>query len=92
MAAIENEKSAVQHSDDEINAVRRAPAPNIQLDHDAVAPEAIGGLYHEMPANYYRSPAFIGTLVVSLIYFNAGGWGEAYRCFRPLVSHKFQDI
>ena len=92
MAAIENEKSAVQQSDAEINAIRRAPAPNIQLHHDAVASEAIGGLYHEMPANYYRSPAFIGTLVVSSIYFNAGGWREVYRCFRPLVSHKFQDI
>jgi hypothetical protein len=72
MAAIENEKSAVQHNDAEIGPVRHAPAPIIQLHHDAVAPEAIGGLYHEMPAKYYRSPTFIGTLVVSLRYFNQG--------------------
>ena len=91
MAAIENEKSAVQHNNAEIAPVQRAPAPTIHLHHDAVAPEAIGGLYHEMPAKYYRSPAFIGTLVVSLKYVNKGGEQEADHFFRPLVLPRFLD-
>ena len=35
------------------------------LHHDVVAPEAIGGLYEEMPKGYYWSKDFIGTLIVS---------------------------
>jgi hypothetical protein len=68
MATTENEKSTPQHTDAEIGHAQHAqhaPAPAVHLHHDTVAPEAIGGLYHEMPAKYYRSPAFIGTLVVS---------------------------
>lgn len=42
-----------------------APAANVALHHDQVAPEAIGGLYAEMPKGYYRSKDFIGTLIVS---------------------------
>jgi hypothetical protein len=63
-----NEKSTIQHTDAESGTIPHAPAPVIHLHHDAVAPEAIGGLYHQMPAKYYRSPAFIGTLVVRLKY------------------------
>ena len=73
MAAMENEKLAARHNDEEIGPARHAPTTTIQLHHDAVAPEAIGGLYHEMPAKYYRSPAFIGTLVVSFNAIDAGG-------------------
>ena len=76
MAATENEKSTPQHSDAEIGHAQHAqhaPAPAVHLHHDAVAPEAIGGLYHEMPAKYYRSPAFVGTLVVSLRHPIEGG-------------------
>ena len=73
MVATENEKSTPEHTDTEIGYAQHAPAPTIHLHHDAVAPEAIGGLYHEMPVKYDRSPAFIGTLVVSLRHANEGG-------------------
>ena len=42
------------------------PEPKIALHHDAVAAEAIGGDYEEMPKGYYTSSAFIGTMVVSV--------------------------
>ena len=76
MATTENEKSTPQHTDAEIGHgqhAQHAPAPAVRLHHDAVAPEAIGGLCHKMPAKYYRSPAFIGILVVSLRHANEGG-------------------
>jgi hypothetical protein len=60
MAETENEKSTTQNTDAEIGHAQHAqhaPAPAIHLHHDAVAPEAVGGLRHEMPAKYYRSPA-----------------------------------
>jgi hypothetical protein len=42
-----------------------APAADVALHHDQVAPEAIGGLYEEMPKGYYWSKDFLGTLIVS---------------------------
>jgi hypothetical protein len=91
MATIGNEKSAIQHTDAEIGATPHAPAPAIHLHHDAVAPEAIGGLYHEMPANYYRSPAFIGTLVVRLKSISQHRKLRTNRFLRLLVLPKSQD-
>jgi hypothetical protein len=41
------------------------PAVEVALHHDRVAPEAIGGLYEEMPKGYYWSKDFLGTLIVS---------------------------
>ena len=85
MATIVNEKSAVQHTDAEIGPVHHAPPADIHLHHDAVAPEAIGGLYQEMPAKYYRSPAFIGTLVVSWRNIDELESREADKMLRPPV-------
>jgi hypothetical protein len=42
-----------------------APPPEIALRHDVIAPEAIGGIYKEMPSGYYRGVGFIGTVIVS---------------------------
>ncbi|KAK3636702.1 hypothetical protein LTR56_014003 [Elasticomyces elasticus] len=49
---------------------------DIELHHDQVAPEAIGGLQRELPANYYRSAAFIGTVVATCLAQISGylGW------------------
>lgn len=44
---------------------QHTPVVTIALHHDAVAPEAIGGLYEEMPKGYYRSKGFVGTMIVS---------------------------
>jgi hypothetical protein len=35
------------------------------LHHDHVAEEALGGTSSDLPKGYYRSPGFIGTVVVS---------------------------
>jgi hypothetical protein len=94
MAETENEKSTTQHTDAEIGHaqhVQHAPAPAIHLHHDAVAPEAIGGLYHEMPAKYYRSPAFIGTLVVSLRLPTKADNQMLTSPHRPLALLRFLD-
>lgn len=39
------------------------------LQRDVVAPEAVGGLYEEMPKGYYWSKQFIGTLIVRHFHF-----------------------
>lgn len=66
MSSTAEEKGSDNAHTDAIQPHYEHVAPtNIKLHHDAVAPEAIGGLYHEMPAGYYRSPKFIGTVVVS---------------------------
>jgi hypothetical protein len=46
------------------------------LSSSRVAPEAIGGLQQDLPRNYYRSPAFIGTLVATCLAQISGylGW------------------
>ena len=85
MATIVNEKTAVQHTDAEIGPVHHVPPTDIHLHHDAVAPEAIGGRYQEMPAKYYRSPAFIGTLIVSRRDINEHEPCEADKMLRPPV-------
>lgn len=36
------------------------------LHHDHIAEEAIGGHSGDLPPGYYRSPAFIGTVIVSV--------------------------
>jgi len=94
MAETENEKSTTQHIDAEIGHAQHAqhaPAPAIHLHHDTVAPEAIGGLYNEMPAKYYRSPAFIGTLVVSLRLPTKADNQMLTSPHRPLVLLRFLD-
>lgn len=47
-----------------------------RLHHDQVAPEAIGGLRSDLPANYYLSPRFLGTLVATCLAQISGylGW------------------
>lgn len=38
-----------------------------KLHHDTVAPEAIGGTTDDLPANYYLSARFLGTLVATCL-------------------------
>lgn len=38
---------------------------NSELHHDYVAQEALGGTTDDLGASYWRSPRFMGTLVVS---------------------------
>jgi hypothetical protein len=52
------------HESTDQQSIRHAPPPDVKLHHDKVAPEAIGGLYDEMPAGYYWSKDFIGTVIV----------------------------
>jgi hypothetical protein len=56
---LEHDESTDQQS------IRHAPLPNVKYHHDIVAPEAISGLYDEMPAGYYWSKDCIGTVIVS---------------------------
>jgi hypothetical protein len=67
MSDIEKDAATSEHH--EANATsqphHRAPHADVELHHDAVAPEAVGGLYNEMPKGYYWSKDFIGTLIVS---------------------------
>lgn len=76
MADIEKNDIALEHREANTsgeNSVHHAPhhAPHaeVALHHDAVAPEAVGGLYGEMPKGYYWSKDFIGTLIVSTALF-----------------------
>lgn len=66
MAAPENLEKAdvILEHDDDFKASPRVAKPSNALSHDVVAPEAIGGLYGEMPKGYYWSTEFIGTLIV----------------------------
>lgn len=54
----------VEHHEASHHEMHAAPT-TIALHHDAVAPEAVGGLYDEMPMGYYLSKDFIGTVIVS---------------------------
>lgn len=57
---------AVEHQEADMSQHRdRAPAAEGVFHPGQVAPEAIGGLYAEMPKGYYWSKNFIGTLIVS---------------------------
>lgn len=61
-----DEKSDVilEYEDDVGPTSHRADAPRAALHHDIVAPEAVGGLYEELPKGYYWSSGFLGTLAV----------------------------
>jgi hypothetical protein len=41
----------------------------IDSDEDEVAAEAIGGTNADLPPGYYRSPSFIGTIVVRRVSY-----------------------
>ena len=41
------------------------PHSNSAYGEDEVAAEAIGGTNSDLPKGYYRSPSFIGTVLVS---------------------------
>ncbi|KAH8601602.1 fungal trichothecene efflux pump [Bisporella sp. PMI_857] len=54
-----------------------APHPSIVLhNRDIVAQEAVGGLYEEMPAGYYWSKGFVGTMIATCLAQISGylGW------------------
>ncbi|OBT82408.1 hypothetical protein VE02_08399 [Pseudogymnoascus sp. 03VT05] len=53
-----------------------APDANVAFQHGQVAPEAIGGLYNEMPKGYYWSKDFLGTLIATCLAQISGylGW------------------
>lgn len=71
MADIENgntkDEVILEHQEADLSQHHHhAPHADVALHHDQVAPEAIGGLYEEMPKGYYWSKNFLGTLIVSL--------------------------
>lgn len=66
MAAITDEKHA-RNSVNDHGIHTHAPPSKIALYHDAIAPEAVGGIYDEMPPGYYRSVGFIGTVIVGTL-------------------------
>ncbi|KAK0813200.1 hypothetical protein LTR91_007420 [Friedmanniomyces endolithicus] len=75
------EKMAISHAEHaaaapEAHHHHAEHATDIELHHDLVAPEALGGRQSELPRNYYRSPAFIGTLVATCLAQISGylGW------------------
>ena len=51
---------------EKIEAAHHAPeVTRIDSDDEEVAAEAIGGTNADLPPGYYRSPSFIGTIIVS---------------------------
>ena len=71
------EKMAISHAEHAATPGSHEHATaDIELHHDLVAPEALGGRQSELPRNYYRSPAFIGTLVATCLAQISGylGW------------------
>jgi len=63
MTDIEKNNVVFEHRETAAHHMHTPPA-DVALHHDAVAPEAIGGLYDEMPKGYYWSKDFVGTVVV----------------------------
>ncbi|KAH8651859.1 fungal trichothecene efflux pump [Tricladium varicosporioides] len=79
MADIEKNDIALEHREANTsgeNSVHHAPHAKVALHHDAVAPEAVGGLYGEMPKGYYWSKDFLGTLIATCLAQISGylGW------------------
>lgn len=72
------EKMGGEHTERavELTANQHEHPTDIELHHDRVAPEAIGGMQQDLPTHYYRSPAFIGTLVATCLAQISGylGW------------------
>ena len=62
-SSLEKDNIILEHLDGS-STHRRVPVPPA-LHHDLVAPEAVGGLYEEMPKGYFWSKGFLGTLAVS---------------------------
>ncbi|CAG8975243.1 hypothetical protein HYALB_00011943 [Hymenoscyphus albidus] len=64
---LEHREQTNRHSEAAIDAA---------LHHDEVAPEAIGGIYGEMPKGYFKSKDFIGTLIATCLAQISGylGW------------------
>ena len=62
-SSVDKNAMAFEHRE-EPGHYQHTPTVEVALHHDAVAPEAIGGLYDEMPKGYYWSKDFIGTMIV----------------------------
>ena len=59
--------AAAIESDEKIQQVAaESPVENVSslFDDDEVAPEANGGTNADLPPGYYRSPSFVGTVLV----------------------------
>ncbi|CAK4033324.1 MFS general substrate transporter [Lecanosticta acicola] len=78
-----DDKRFILQNDDSTPAVEREnalPSPSTTdekgLHHDTVAPEAIGGTEGDLPANYYLSARFLGTLIATCLAQISGylGW------------------
>lgn len=63
MTDINNSDEKDEFVHEHLEAVK--PDANVAFHHGQIAPEAIGGLYNEMPKGYYWSKDFLGTLIVS---------------------------
>ena len=83
-SSIEKNDITLEHLDDS-STHRHIPAPLPALHHDLVAPEAVGGLYEEMPKGYFWSKGFLGTLTVST---HPSHFPSKLKISRLLVSRK----
>jgi hypothetical protein len=72
MADIEKNNVELEHR--EAGHHLHTPPAEVAFHHDVVAPEAMGGMYDEIPKRYYLSKDFIGTVTVS------------FRLFRPFTQ------
>ena len=60
-----NKPEVLETESYEIREQRNSKKVSEALHHDHVAQEAIGGQAQDLGASYWRSPKFLGTLVVS---------------------------
>lgn len=67
---------------DNNNLDRYPTAKSEGLHHDHIAAEALGGHVADLPNGYYRSPGFIGTVVVSSLS------SLIYTCLSPNTFHR----
>lgn len=68
------EKSEISHEERSVAAEHHVT--DIELHHDRVAPEAMGGVVQDLPKGYYLSARFIGTMVATCLAQISGylGW------------------
>jgi hypothetical protein len=59
-----HEEVAVSNDNNELNRYHTAKSEG--LHHDHVAAEALGGHTSDLPKGYYRSPGFVGTVIVNM--------------------------
>ncbi|KAK3078014.1 hypothetical protein LTS18_008654, partial [Coniosporium uncinatum] len=52
---------------DTVQSPTRGPSKHVELHHDHIAAEALGGTAQELGASYWRSSKFLGTLIATCL-------------------------